>query len=119
MSEKQIRMRKALLALYLEVPEKVASEIDASVTEAVAELEAEIKILAWAGRSETKIAKRLLRLCQEEKQQDGWSLVSAAVLPMLRTQLPAELIEVEKLNDGTDRGRVRLTKVGEIVLGWS
>lgn len=42
MSDKQMRMRQALLALYLQVPEEVAKDVMNVVMDAVGELESQI-----------------------------------------------------------------------------
>lgn len=45
MTPKQMRMRQALMALYLEAPGEVAKDVTNAVMDAIDELEAKIKVL--------------------------------------------------------------------------
>lgn len=45
MSTKQLRMRQALMALYIQVPEEVAKDVTNAVMDAVGEMEADIERL--------------------------------------------------------------------------
>ena len=61
--------------------------------------------------------RHLLRLTLKgaEDSEDGWAPVSEAVWPLV-AELPSELIESERLEDG---GRARLTADGRTVLEWT
>lgn len=56
-----------------------------------------------------------MRLIQKDKKEDGWTPVSAPVLPFI-AKLPTELVETRSDGDG---GWARLTDKGETVLAWT
>jgi hypothetical protein len=59
--------------------------------------------------------KNLLRLVEQGGEADGWTPVSAAVMPVARNQLPPQLVTLEDV--GTEgRGRVKLTALGVAVI---
>lgn len=57
--------------------------------------------------------KHFMRLIDRDKKDDGWTPVSRALYPLVAA-MPRELIELEKLDNGT--GRVRLTPEGQSIL---
>jgi hypothetical protein len=60
--------------------------------------------------------KHVLRLIAKGQQcADGWAPVSAAVYPVVKSTMPAELVEHEPVG-AEGRGRARLTAEGEAVL---
>lgn len=59
--------------------------------------------------------KHLLRLIVNGANAEGWAPVSAAVMPVVKSQLSAELVTVEAVgNEG--RGRAKLTPFGESLI---
>jgi len=59
--------------------------------------------------------KHLLRLIDKDAGADGWTPVSSVVYPLLETNLPKELIVLERV--GTEgRGRAKLTQHGESIV---
>jgi hypothetical protein len=59
--------------------------------------------------------RHLLRLVRQGRGADGWSKVSAVVLPLVQ-KLPQELVVVEMTESG---GRAKLTDSGDTVLDWT
>ncbi len=59
--------------------------------------------------------RHLLRLVRQGKDAEGWSKVSAVVLPLVQ-KLPPELVTLELTEPG---GRAKLTDAGETVLYWT
>ena len=58
--------------------------------------------------------KNLLRLCREEADAEGWAKMSEVVYLHFVKMIPAELVEIERIEG--DGGRVRLTEDGKQVL---
>jgi hypothetical protein len=59
--------------------------------------------------------KHLLRLIVNGADAEGWAPVSAAVMPLVQSQLSTELVIVEAVgNEG--RGRMKLKPFGESLI---
>ncbi len=57
--------------------------------------------------------KHIMRLIARDCDSEGWTAVSEALYPHLSKNMPGELMEFEKLEEG---GRARLTDEGENIL---
>lgn len=58
--------------------------------------------------------KHILRLVQKGADAEGWSPVSAMLMPLV-SAMPADLVTTEALEVG---GRIKLTEAGQTVLNW-
>ena len=63
----------------------------------------------------TSSQKHLLQLVINGRQPDGWAPVSKTLLPLVKKELPTELVEIESIGD-EGRGRIRFTEQGHNVM---
>lgn len=57
--------------------------------------------------------KHILRLVHRDADANGWASVSNVLFPILSENMPPELVEFERTDDG---GRARLTPDGEAIV---